>query len=191
MEKLKDQCAIWREKTNIGFSVYGTPAESTTYTLARALKRRFGEIPGVTDHDYITNSYHVNVREEIDAFSKLKFESQFQDLSTGGAISYVEVTNMTNNFEAMKELINYMYDTIQYAEINTKSDYCQVCGFDGEILLDENGEWYCPNCGNRNHKTLNVCRRTCGYLGDNFWNKGRTQEIKERFVHLDNRVYND
>lgn len=191
MQKLKDQCAIWREKTNIGFSVYGTPAESTTYTLARALKRRFGEVPGVTDHDYITNSYHVNVREEIDAFSKLKFESQFQDLSTGGAISYVEVTNMTNNFEAMKELINYMYDTIQYAEINTKSDYCQVCGFDGEILLDDNGEWYCPNCGNRNHKTLNVCRRTCGYLGDNFWNKGRTQEIKERFVHLDNRVYND
>jgi len=190
MTKLKDQCTIWREKTNIGFSLYGTPAESTTYTLARALRKRFGVVPGVTDKDYITNSYHVNVREEIDAFAKLGFEAQFQNLSTGGAISYVEVPNMQNNFEAMKQLINYMYDTIQYAEINTKSDYCQVCGFDGEILIDDNGEWYCPNCGNRDHKTLNVCRRTCGYLGDNFWNKGRTQEIKERFVHLDNRVYN-
>ena len=191
MQKLRDACDKWKKDTGLGFALYGTPAESTTYTLARALKKRFGVVPGVTDKDYITNSYHVNVREQIDAFSKLGFEAKFQKISSGGAISYVEVTNMTNNFDAMKELINYMYETIQYAEINTKSDYCQECGFSGEILLDENNEWYCPNCGNRNHKTLNVCRRTCGYLGDNFWNKGRTQEIKERFVHLDNRVYQE
>ncbi len=190
MLRLREACDTWKKESGIGFGLYGTPAESTTYKFARTLKKRFGIIEGVTDKDYITNSYHVNVREEIDAFSKLGFEARFQNISSGGAISYVEVTNMTNNFEAMKALINYMYDTIQYAEINTKSDYCQECGFDGEILIDENGEWYCPNCGNRNHKTLNVCRRTCGYLGDNFWNKGRTQEIKERFVHLDNRVYN-
>ncbi|MGM9954216.1 MAG: anaerobic ribonucleoside-triphosphate reductase [Intestinibaculum porci] len=189
MKRLREAVDTWKAETGLGFALYGTPAESTTYKFARTLKRRFGIVPGVTDKDYITNSYHVNVREHIDAFSKLGFEAKFQNISSGGAISYVEVTNMTNNFEAMKELINYMYDTIQYAEINTKSDYCQECGFDGEILLDENGEWYCPNCGNRNHKTLNVCRRTCGYLGDNFWNKGRTQEIGERFVHLDNRVY--
>ncbi|MDD8048325.1 MAG: anaerobic ribonucleoside-triphosphate reductase [Thomasclavelia sp.] len=188
MTKLRDACEKWKEETNIGFGLYGTPAESTTYTFAKALKKRFGIIKGVTDKDYITNSYHVNVTEHIDAFSKLGIEGKFQNLSLGGAISYVEVTNMTGNFEAMKELINYMYDTIQYAEINTKSDYCQKCGFDGEILLDENGEWYCPNCGNRDHKTMNVCRRTCGYLGDNFWNKGRTQEIGERFVHLDNHI---
>ena len=191
MQKLRNTCDKWKKDTGLGFALYGTPAESTTYTLARALKKRFGVVPGVTDKDYITNSYHVNVREHIDAFSKLGFEAKFQKISSGGAISYVEVTNMTNNFDAMKELINYMYETIQYAEINTKSDYCQECGFSGEILLDENNEWYCPNCGNRNHKTLNVCRRTCGYLGDNFWNKGRTQEIKERFVHLDNRVYQE
>ena len=191
MQKLRNTCDKWKKDTGLGFALYGTPAESTTYTLARALKKRFGIVPGVTDKDYITNSYHVNVREHIDAFSKLGFEAKFQKISSGGAISYVEVTNMTNNFDAMKELINYMYETIQYAEINTKSDYCQECGFSGEILLDENNEWYCPNCGNRNHKTLNVCRRTCGYLGDNFWNKGRTQEIKERFVHLDNRVYQE
>ena len=191
MQKLRNACDKWKKDTGLGFALYGTPAESTTYTLARALKKRFGVVPGVTDKDYITNSYHVNVREQIDAFSKLGFEAKFQKISSGGAISYVEVTNMTNNFDAMKELINYMYETIQYAEINTKSDYCQECGFSGEILLDENNEWYCPNCGNRNHKTLNVCRRTCGYLGDNFWNKGRTQEIKERFVHLDNRVYQE
>ena len=189
MKRLRQAVDEWKEKTGLGFALYGTPAESTTYKFARTLKRRFGIVPGVTDKDYITNSYHVNVQEHIDAFSKLGFEAKFQNISSGGAISYVEVTNMTSNFEAMKELINYMYDTIQYAEINTKSDYCQECGFDGEILIDENGEWYCPNCGNRNHKTMNVCRRTCGYLGDNFWNKGRTQEIKERFVHMDNRVY--
>ncbi len=168
--------------------MYGTPAESTTYTFARSLKKRFGVVEGITDKDYITNSYHVNVTEPIDAFEKLGFEAKFQSISSGGAISYVEVTNLNQNPEALSALIDYMYDTIQYAEINTKSDYCQECGFDGEILLDENYEWYCPNCGNRSHKTLNVCRRTCGYLGDNFWNKGRTQEIGERFVHLDNQV---
>jgi ribonucleoside-triphosphate reductase len=189
MKRLRQAVDEWKAKTGLGFALYGTPAESTTYKFARTLKRRFGIVPGVTDKDYITNSYHVNVQEHIDAFSKLGFEAKFQNISSGGAISYVEVTNMTSNFEAMKELINYMYDTIQYAEINTKSDYCQECGFDGEILIDDNGEWYCPNCGNRNHKTMNVCRRTCGYLGDNFWNKGRTQEIKERFVHMDNRIY--
>ncbi len=153
------------------------------------MQKRFGMIEGVTDKSYITNSYHVHVTEPIGAFEKLKFEAQFQNLSPGGAISYVEVPNMQDNIEAVLSVMQYIYDNIMYAELNTKSDYCQECGFSGEILLDENNEWYCPNCGNRNHKTLNVCRRTCGYLGDNFWNKGRTQEIKERFVHLDNRVY--
>lgn len=188
MERLRDACEEWKEETNLGFGLYGTPAESTTYKFARCLKKRFGLVPGITDRDYLTNSYHVNVKEEIDVFNKLGIEAKYQRLSSGGAISYVEVTNMTSNLEAMSQIINYMYETIQYAEINTKSDYCQECGFDGEILLDENSEWYCPNCGNRNHKTMNVCRRTCGYLGDNFWNQGRTQEIKERFVHLDNHI---
>ena len=191
MERLRKACDSWKEETGLGFGLYGTPAESTTYTFARALKKRFGIVPGVTDKDYLTNSYHVNVREHIDAFSKLEVEAKFQKLSSGGAISYVEVTNMSQNLDALSALIDYMYETIQYAEINTKSDYCQECGFDGEILLDENREWYCPNCGNRNHKTLNVCRRTCGYLGDNFWNQGRTQEIAERFVHLDNHLYGE
>ena len=191
MERLRETCDSWKEETGLGFGLYGTPAESTTYTFARALKKRFGIVPGVTDKDYLTNSYHVNVREHIDAFSKLEVEAKFQKLSSGGAISYVEVTNMSQNLDALSALIDYMYETIQYAEINTKSDYCQECGFDGEILLDENREWYCPNCGNRNHKTLNVCRRTCGYLGDNFWNQGRTQEIAERFVHLDNHLYGE
>lgn len=189
MTILRNACDKWKAQSSLGFGLYGTPAESTTYTFAKALKRKFGNIPGITDKDYLTNSYHVNVEEEIDAFSKLQYEAQFQKISSGGAISYVEVTNLTGNNEALAQLIDYMYNTIQYAEINTKSDYCQKCGFDGEILLDENYEWYCPNCGNREHKTMNVCRRTCGYLGDNFWNKGRTQEIGERFVHLDNKVY--
>lgn len=189
MERLRAATDQWKKETGIAFGLYGTPAESTTYTFAKALKKRFGIVPGVTDKDYITNSYHVNVTEPIDAFAKLGIEAKYQKLSSGGAISYVEVTNMTNNFDAMKDLINYMYETIQYAEINTKSDYCQECGFTGEILINDKNEWYCPNCGNKNHKTMNVCRRTCGYLGDNFWNQGRTQEIKERFVHLDNRVY--
>ena len=189
MDKLAAACKKWKEETNIGFALYGTPAESTTYKFAKALQRKFGVVEGITDRDYLTNSYHVNVEEKIDAFSKLGFEAKFQKISSGGAISYVEVTNLTNNEEAMAKLVDYMYETIQYAEINTKSDYCQVCGFDGEILLDEKYEWYCPNCGNKDHRKLNVCRRTCGYLGDNFWNKGRTQEIGERYVHLDNRTY--
>ena len=191
MERLRSACDSWKEETGLGFGLYGTPAESTTYTFARALKKRFGIVEGITDKDYLTNSYHVNVKEHIDAFDKLQVEAKFQKVSSGGAISYVEVTNMSENLDALSALIDYMYNTIQYAEINTKSDYCQECGFDGEILLDENREWYCPNCGNRNHKTLNVCRRTCGYLGDNFWNQGRTQEIAERFVHLDNHLYGE
>ena len=188
MNKLKSACDKWKKETGLGFGLYGTPLESTTYKFARKLRDRFGIIEGITDKDYITNSYHVNVKEEIDAFEKLRFESQFQNISSGGAVSYVEVTNLNNNLDAIKELVNYMYETIQYAEINTKSDYCQVCGFDGEILLDENLEWYCPNCGNRDHNKMNVCRRTCGYLGDNFWNRGRTQDINDRYVHLDNHL---
>lgn len=191
MLRLKTACDSWKEETGLGFGLYGTPAESTTYTFARALKKRFGIVNGITDKDYLTNSYHVNVKEHIDAFDKLEVEAKFQKVSLGGAISYVEVTNMSDNLDALSALIDYMYDTIQYAEINTKSDYCQKCGFDGEVLLDENREWYCPNCGNHNYKTLNVCRRTCGYLGDNFWNQGRTQEIAERFVHLDNHLFGE
>lgn len=188
MNKLKATCDKWKRDTGIGFGLYGTPLESTTYKFARKLRDRFGVIEGITDKDYITNSYHVNVKEEIDAFRKLGFEAQFQKISSGGAVSYVEVTNLNNNLDAIEQIVDYMYDTIQYAEINTKSDYCQVCGFDGEILLDENLEWYCPNCGNRDHKKMNVCRRTCGYLGDNFWNRGRTQDINDRYIHLDNHI---
>ena len=188
MNKLKATCDKWKKDTGIGFGLYGTPLESTTYKFARKLRDRFGVIEGITDKDYITNSYHVNVREEIDAFRKLGFEAQFQKISSGGAVSYVEVTNLNNNLDAIEQIVDYMYDTIQYAEINTKSDYCQVCGFDGEILLDENLEWYCPNCGNRDHNKMNVCRRTCGYLGDNFWNRGRTQDINDRYIHLDNHI---
>ena len=188
MNKLKATCDKWKKETGLGFGLYGTPLESTTYKMARKLRDRFGIVEGITDKDYITNSYHVNVREEIDAFRKLGFEAQFQKISSGGAVSYVEVTNLNNNLDAIEQIVDYMYDTIQYAEINTKSDYCQVCGFDGEILLDENLEWYCPNCGNRDHNKMNVCRRTCGYLGDNFWNKGRTQDINDRYVHLDNHI---
>lgn len=191
MERLRAACDEWKAKTTLGFGLYGTPAESTTYTLSRALKRKFGEVPGITDKDYLTNSYHVNVREELDAFEKLACEAKYQKISSGGAISYVEVTNLTDNLDALSQIVEYMYDTIQYAEINTKSDYCQVCGFDGEILMDDDNEWYCPSCDNRDKKTMNVCRRTCGYLGDNFWNQGRTQEIAERYVHLDNQVYEE
>ncbi len=191
MQRLRAACDEWKAKTTLGFGLYGTPAESTTYTFSKALKRKFGVVEGITDRDYITNSYHVNVEEEIDAFSKLECEAKYQKISSGGAISYVEVTNLTNNLDALSQLIEYMYNTIQYAEINTKSDYCHECHFDGEILLDENNEWYCPNCGNRDKKHMNVCRRTCGYLGDNFWNKGRTQEIAERYVHLDNKVFEE
>lgn len=162
MNRLRKYCDDWKAESGLGFSLYGSPIESTTYKFAKCLKRRFGVIPGVTDKDYITNSYHVNVQEEIDAFRKLGFEAQFQKISSGGCISYAEVTNLTNNLDALVKLVQYMYETIQYAEINTKSDYCQVCGFDGEILIDDDGEWYCPQCGNRDHDKMNVCRRTCG-----------------------------
>ena len=185
MQKLNDKCAQWKKEEDIDYSLYGTPIESTTYKFAKCLKNRFGIIEGITDRDYITNSYHVPVFEEIDAFSKLKLESEFQKLSPGGAISYVEVPNMQNNIPAVLQLITFIYNNIMYAEINTKSDYCQKCGYDGEILIDDNMEWYCPNCGNRDHDTLNVARRTCGYIGTNFWNYGRTEEIKERVIHLD------
>ena len=187
MRKLNEKCKEWKEKEDIDYSVYGTPIESTTYKFAKCLRERFGKIKGITDRDYITNSYHVPVFEEIDAFTKLKLESEFQELSPGGAISYIETPNLTGNLNAVMEVIKFIYDNIMYAELNTKSDYCQECGYDGEILLDDNLEWYCPNCGNRNHDTLNVARRTCGYIGTNFWNKGRTQEIKERVIHIDNK----
>ena len=187
MQKLNDKCNEWKEAEKIDYSVYGTPIESTTYKFAKCLKQRFGTIEGITDRNYITNSYHVPVFEEIDAFKKLKLESEFQRLSPGGAISYIETPNLQDNIEAVIEVIKFIYDNIMYAELNTKSDYCQECGFDGEILIDENLEWSCPNCGNRNHDTLNVARRTCGYIGSQFWNKGRTQEIKERVLHLDNK----
>lgn len=187
LQLLNDKCKQWKAAENIDYSVYGTPIESTTYKFAKNLKRRFGEVKGITDRNYITNSYHVPVFEEIDAFSKLKLESEFQRLSPGGAISYIEAPNLTNNLDAVMEVIRFIYDNIMYAEINTKSDYCQQCGYTGEILIDDNLEWYCPNCGNRDHAKLNVARRTCGYIGTNFWNKGRTQEIKERVLHLDNK----
>ena len=187
MQKLNDKCAEWKATEDIDYSVYGTPIESTTYKFAKCLRERFGIIKGITDRNYITNSYHVPVFEEIDAFSKLKLESEFQVLSPGGAISYIETPNLQDNLEVVLQVIQFIYDNIMYAELNTKSDYCQKCGFDGEILIDENLEWYCPNCGNRDHNTLNVARRTCGYIGSNFWNKGRTQEIKERVLHIDNK----
>ena len=187
MQKLNDKCAEWKAEEDIDYSVYGTPIESTTYKFAKCLKDRFGIIKGITDRDYITNSYHVPVFEEIDAFTKLKIESEFQKLSPGGAISYVETPNLQDNIEVVLQMIEFIYNNIMYAELNTKSDYCQVCGYDGEILIDDNLEWYCPNCGNRDYNTLNVARRTCGYIGSNFWNKGRTQEIKERVLHIDNK----
>ena len=187
MQKMNDKCKEWKDAEDIDYSVYGTPIESTTYKFAKCLQKRFGKIKGITDRGYITNSYHIPVFEEIDAFEKLKIESEFQKLSPGGAISYVETPNLQNNLEVVIQLIKFIYDNIMYAELNTKSDYCQKCGYDGEILIDENLEWYCPNCGNRDHNTLNVARRTCGYIGSNFWNKGRTQEIKERVLHIDNK----
>ena len=190
MQFLNDKCAAWRAKENISFSLYGTPLESTTYKFAKALQKRFGVIPDVTDKNYITNSYHVHVTEQIDAFTKLKFESEFQALSPGGAISYVEVPDMNNNIEAVISVMKYIYDNIMYAELNTKSDYCQCCGYDGEIkvVTDTDGKlvWECPNCGNRDQNKMNVARRTCGYIGTQFWNQGRTQEIKERVLHMSN-----
>ena len=188
MQHMNDKCKEWKEKEHIDFSLYGTPLESTTYKFAKALQARFGIIPGVTDKNYITNSYHVHVTEHIDAFTKLKFESEFQQLSPGGAISYVEVPNMQNNIEAVLSVMRFIYDNIMYAELNTKSDYCQVCGFDGEIQIvtDADGKlvWECPCCGNRDQSKMNVARRTCGYIGSQYWNQGRTQEIKDRVLHL-------
>ena len=187
MQRMNDKCNEWKAAEDIDYSLYGTPLESTTYKFAKCLQRRFGIIPGVTDKGYITNSYHVHVSEEIDAFDKLKFESQFQRLSPGGAISYVEVPNMQDNLKAVIRVIQYIYDNIMYAELNTKSDYCQKCGYDGEIkIVEADGklEWECPSCGNRDHDTLNVARRTCGYIGTQFWNQGRTEEIRDRVLHL-------
>ncbi|MFT4143951.1 MAG: anaerobic ribonucleoside-triphosphate reductase [Mobilitalea sp.] len=188
MQYMNDACDKWKEETNIGFSTYGAPIESTTYKFAKCLQKRFGIVKGITDKSYITNSYHVHVTEQIDAFTKLEFESKFQALSKGGAVSYVEVPNMQNNIPAALQIIRFIYDNIMYAELNTKSDYCQECGFDGEILIvkDEDGKlaWECPKCGNRNQDKMNVARRTCGYIGTQFWNQGRTQEIQERVLHL-------
>ena len=187
MEYMNNKCKKWKEEEDIDYSVYGTPIESTTYKFAKCLKERFGIVKGITDRNYITNSYHVPVFEEIDAFTKLKLESEFQKLSPGGAISYIETPNLENNLDVVMEVIEYIYNNIMYAELNTKSDYCQACGYTGEILIDDNLEWYCPNCGNKDHDKLNVARRTCGYIGTNFWNKGRTEEIKERVMHIDNK----
>ena len=188
MQYMNDATKKWKEEEDIDYSLYGTPIESTTYKFAKCLKERFGTVKGITDRKYITNSYHVPVFEEIDAFSKLELESRFQKLSPGGAISYIETPNLQNNLEAIIEVIEFIYNNIMYAELNTKSDYCQECGYTGEILIDDDLEWYCPNCGNRDHNTLNVARRTCGYIGTNFWNKGRTEEIKERVLHIDNKA---
>jgi len=188
MQYLNDKCNKWREIENISYSVYGTPIESTTYKFASCLKKRFGEDIFIKldgkDRDYITNSYHVPVFEEIDAFSKLAIESEFQKLSPGGAISYIETPNLQKNIQSVEQVIQFIYEHIMYAELNTKSDFCQKCGFDGEILLNDKLEWYCPNCGNTNHETLNVARRTCGYIGTQFWNYGRTMEIRDRKLHL-------
>ena len=187
MQHMNDKCNEWKKAENMDYSLYGTPLESTTYKFAKCLQKRFGIVPGITDKNYITNSYHVHVSEHIDAFTKLKFESEFQKLSPGGAISYVEVPNMQDNLEAVMSVLQFIYDNIMYAELNTKSDYCQCCGYDGEIkIVEDNGKlvWECPNCGNRDQSKMNVARRTCGYIGSNFWNQGRTQEIRDRVVHL-------
>ena len=187
MEFLNKKCEQWKDVEDIGYSTYGSPIESTTYKFAKCLKKRFGTIEGITDRDYITNSYHIFVKEPINAFDKLYIESEFQSLSLGGSISYVETSDMTQNIPAILEIIKYIYDNIMYAELNTKSDYCQVCGYDGEIkIIDENNKliWECPNCKNRDKTKMNVARRTCGYIGTNFWNQGRTEEINERYIHL-------
>ena len=184
MARLRKACDDWKAETNIGFALYGTPAESLCYRFARIDKERFGSIPDVTDKGYYTNSYHVDVREHIDAFDKFTFESQFQKISTGGAISYVEIPNMRHNLEALEDVVRFIYDNIQYAEFNTKSDYCQVCGYDGEIIINEDNQWECPCCHNKDQSKMNVTRRTCGYLGENFWNVGKTKEIKSRVLHL-------
>ena len=184
MKHLRETTDKWKKETNIGFALYGTPAESLCYKFARIDKEKFGTIEDVTDKGYYTNSYHVDVREKIDAFEKLKFESEFQNISTGGAISYIEIPNMAKNLDALESVVKFIYDNIQYAEFNTKSDYCHVCGFDGEIIINKDNEWECPNCGNKDHSKMTVVRRTCGYLGENFWNVGKTKEIKQRVMHL-------
>ena len=189
MQKLNDKCKEWKESENIDYSVYGTPIESVTYKFAKACQERYGIIEGVTDKNYITNSYHIHVTEEIDAFSKLAIEAKFQKLSPGGAISYVEVPDLQRNVEAVLQVIKFIYENIMYAELNTKSDYCQACGYDGEIVIKEDEEtgklyWQCPNCENTDQSKMNVARRTCGYIGTQYWNQGRTQEIKERVLHL-------
>lgn len=184
MRHMQAKTEAWKEETNIGFSLYGTPAESLCYRFARIDREKFGVVENVTDKGYYTNSYHVDVREKIDAFSKLSFEAEFQPLSKGGCISYVELPNLTHNVEAVKTLIAFIYDNIQYAEFNTKSDYCHVCGYDGEIMVNADGEWECPQCHNKDHAKMNVTRRTCGYLGENFWNEGKTKEIASRVLHL-------
>ena len=184
MKHLRKAADKWKEETGLGFGLYGTPAESLCYRFARIDKEKFGSIPDITDKGYYTNSYHVDVREKIDAFSKLAFESEYQKISSGGAISYIEIPNMKNNLQALEEAVKFIYDNIQYAEFNTKSDYCHCCGFDGEIIINDNNEWECPQCGNKDHSKMNVTRRTCGYLGENFWNVGKTKEIKARVLHL-------
>lgn len=188
MQYMNDKCKAWKKAENIDYSLYGTPIESTTYKFTKCLQKRFGMIDGITDKGYITNSYHVHVTEPIDAFSKLRFESEFQLLSPGGAISYIEVSNLSDNIDAALTVLQFIYDNIMYAELNTKSDFCQVCGWDGEINIVENDDgklvWECPNCGNRDKNKMNIARRTCGYIGTNDWNQGRTQEMKERYVHL-------
>ena len=184
MQRLRGACDKWKAQTNIGFALYGTPAESLCYRFARIDKEKFGSVPNITDKGYYTNSYHIDVREDIDAFQKFTFESQFQKISSGGAISYVEIPNMRHNTEALEDVVRFIYDNIQYAEFNTKSDYCHTCGFDGEIIINDDGEWECPACGNKDHALMNVTRRTCGYLGENFWNVGKTKEIKARVLHL-------
>ena len=184
MKHMKDKVTKWKKETNLGFALYGTPAESLCYRFARIDKEKFGTIKDITDKGYYTNSYHVDVREKIDAFEKLSFESEFQAISTGGCISYIEIPNMNKNVEALETVVKFIYDNIQYAEFNTKSDYCHECGFDGEIVINKDNEWECPNCGNKDHKKLTVVRRTCGYLGENFWNVGKTKEIKQRVMHL-------
>ena len=184
MKKLRATCDKWKADTGIGFALYGTPAESLCYRFARIDKARFGTIKDITDKGYYTNSYHIDVRENIDAFSKFEIEAKFQPISSGGCISYVEIPNMSNNLEALREMVKFIYDNIQYAEFNTKSDYCHICGYDGEIKINENNEWECPVCHNRDHNKMNVTRRTCGYLGENFWNVGKTKEIKSRVLHV-------
>ena len=190
MQRLNDKCNQWKAAENIDYSLYGTPLESTTYKFAKCLKKKFGVIEGITDKDYITNSYHIHVSEPVDAFEKLAIEAKFQKLSPGGAISYIETPNLANNIEAVLEVIKFIYSNIMYSERNTKLDYCQKCGYNGEIKIveTESGklDWQCPNCGNMDHRLLNVARRTCGDIGSNFWNQGRTEEIRDRVVHLDN-----